>query len=123
VPRTESQARFRSRRRFPGSVIVTVLALLVFGYAKGRFTTARPFRSAWQTAVVGGLAATTAFVIALAIGCVRASQAYSCAFLRLFPGEVRNLLQQLHLQVHAATIGKQALIIRFIAHARFGFPP
>ena len=49
-----------------GSVIVTLLALLVFGYVKGRFTTARPFRSAWQTAVVGGLAA--AFVIAKAIG-------------------------------------------------------
>jgi VIT1/CCC1 family predicted Fe2+/Mn2+ transporter len=51
-----------------GSVVVTLLALLVFGYVKGRFTTARPFRSAWQTAVVGGLAATAAFVIAKAIG-------------------------------------------------------
>jgi VIT1/CCC1 family predicted Fe2+/Mn2+ transporter len=51
-----------------GSVIVTLLALMVFGYVKGRFTTARPFRSAWQTAVVGGLAATAAFVIAKAIG-------------------------------------------------------
>jgi VIT1/CCC1 family predicted Fe2+/Mn2+ transporter len=46
------------------SAVVTLLALLVFGYIKGRFTTARPFRSAWQTAVVGGLAATAAFVIA-----------------------------------------------------------
>ena len=51
-----------------GSVIVTLLALLVFGYVKGRFTTAKPFRSAWQTVVVGGLAATAAFVIAKAIG-------------------------------------------------------
>ncbi len=51
-----------------GSVVVTLLALLVFGYIKGRFTTARPFRSAWQTVVVGGLAATAAFVIAKAIG-------------------------------------------------------
>lgn len=51
-----------------GSVIVTLLALLVFGYIKGRFTTAKPFRSAWQTVVVGGLAATAAFVIAKAIG-------------------------------------------------------
>ncbi len=51
-----------------GSVIVTLLALLTFGYIKGRFTTARPFRSAWQTVVVGGLAATAAFVIAKAIG-------------------------------------------------------
>src|SRR5271166_2976762 len=51
-----------------GSVIVTLMALLVFGYIKGRFTTARPFRSAWQTVIVGGLAATAAFVIAKAIG-------------------------------------------------------
>jgi VIT1/CCC1 family predicted Fe2+/Mn2+ transporter len=47
-----------------GSIVVTLLALLVFGYIKGRFTVKRPFRSAWQTAVVGGLAATAAFVIA-----------------------------------------------------------
>ena len=51
-----------------GSVVVTLLALLVFGYIKGRFTTTRPFRSAWQTVIVGGLAATAAFVIAKAIG-------------------------------------------------------
>ena len=50
------------------SVIVTLLALLVFGYVKGRFNTAKPLRSAWQTVVVGGLAATAAFVIAKAIG-------------------------------------------------------
>jgi vacuolar iron transporter family protein len=51
-----------------GSVVVTLLALLVFGYIKGRFTTARPFRSAWQTVIVGGLAATAAFVIAKVVG-------------------------------------------------------
>jgi VIT1/CCC1 family predicted Fe2+/Mn2+ transporter len=51
-----------------GSVVVTLLALLVFGYVKGRFTTARPLRSAWQTVIVGGLAAAAAFVIAKAIG-------------------------------------------------------
>jgi VIT1/CCC1 family predicted Fe2+/Mn2+ transporter len=50
------------------SIVVTLLALLAFGYIKGRFTTARPFRSAWQTVVVGGLAATAAFAIAKAIG-------------------------------------------------------
>src|SRR6185369_8449243 len=47
-----------------GSIAVTLLALLIFGYIKGRFTVKRPFRSAWQTAVVGGLAAAAAFVIA-----------------------------------------------------------
>ena len=50
------------------SVAVTLLALLVFGYVKGRFTTTRPFRSAWQTVAVGGLAATAAFAIAKLIG-------------------------------------------------------
>jgi VIT1/CCC1 family predicted Fe2+/Mn2+ transporter len=51
-----------------GSIVVTLLALFCFGYIKGRFTTARPFRSAWQTVVVGGLAASAAFAIAKAIG-------------------------------------------------------
>jgi len=51
-----------------GSVVLTLIALLVFGYIKGMFTTARPFRSAWQTVVVGGLAAAAAFVIAKAMG-------------------------------------------------------
>ncbi|HLN58225.1 MAG TPA: VIT1/CCC1 transporter family protein [Thermoanaerobaculia bacterium] len=46
------------------SIVVTVAALLVFGYVKGRFTVKKPLRSAWQTAVVGGLAAAAAFAIA-----------------------------------------------------------
>jgi VIT1/CCC1 family predicted Fe2+/Mn2+ transporter len=46
------------------SALVTVLALLVFGYVKGTFTGKKPFRSAWQTGVVGGLAAAAAFAIA-----------------------------------------------------------
>jgi len=46
------------------SIAVTLLALLVFGYVKGTFTVRRPLRSAWQTAVVGGLAAAAAFAIA-----------------------------------------------------------
>ena len=50
------------------SIVVTLIALLLFGYIKGRFTTNHPFRSAWQTAIVGGLAATAAFGIAKAIG-------------------------------------------------------
>ena len=50
------------------SVLVTAGALLGFGYAKGPFTGKRPFRSAWQTAVVGGLAAAAAFAIAKLIG-------------------------------------------------------
>lgn len=47
-----------------GSIAVTLLALLLFGYIKGRFTVKRPWRSAWQTVIVGGLAAAAAFTIA-----------------------------------------------------------
>lgn len=50
------------------SVGVTLVALLVFGYVKGRFTGTRPWRSAWQTTLIGGLAAAAAFAIAKAIG-------------------------------------------------------
>ena len=46
------------------SVIVTLLALFVFGYLKGRFTGAAPIQSALKTALVGGLAAAAAFGIA-----------------------------------------------------------
>jgi len=46
------------------SIAVTLLALLVFGWAKGRATGSRPLRSALQTAVIGGLAAAAAFGLA-----------------------------------------------------------
>jgi len=49
------------------SIVVTLAALLVFGYIKGRFTTARPIRSALETALVGSVAAGAAFLIARAI--------------------------------------------------------
>ena len=49
------------------SVAITLVALLVFGYVKGRFTGAGPVRSAIQTALIGGLAAAAAFGIAKAI--------------------------------------------------------
>jgi VIT1/CCC1 family predicted Fe2+/Mn2+ transporter len=50
------------------SVAVTLVALAVFGYVKGRFTGTRPFRSAFQTVMIGGIAAGVAFAIAKAIG-------------------------------------------------------
>jgi VIT1/CCC1 family predicted Fe2+/Mn2+ transporter len=46
------------------SVLVTLVALVLFGYIKGRFTGTRPLRSALQTALIGGLAAGAAFGIA-----------------------------------------------------------
>jgi VIT1/CCC1 family predicted Fe2+/Mn2+ transporter len=47
-----------------GSIVITLLALLLFGYVKGRYTVKKPLRSAWQTALVGSLAAAAAFAIA-----------------------------------------------------------
>lgn len=51
----------------PISVIMTLMALLIFGYIKGRYTSTRPVRSAFETVLVGGLAATAAFLIARAL--------------------------------------------------------
>jgi VIT1/CCC1 family predicted Fe2+/Mn2+ transporter len=55
---------YTARHALEVSIGVTLLALLVFGYVKGRFTGKTPVRSALQTAVVGGLAAAAAFGIA-----------------------------------------------------------
>jgi vacuolar iron transporter family protein len=49
------------------SSVVTLVALLLFGYVKGRFTGAPPVRSALQTALVGGIAAAVAFAVASVI--------------------------------------------------------
>jgi len=46
------------------SVVVTLIALAVFGGVKGRFTGVPLLRSALQTTVTGGLAAAAAFAIA-----------------------------------------------------------
>jgi len=50
------------------SVGVTLIALFVFGYVKGRFTGLPPLRGAVQTTLIGGLAAGAAFLIAKLIG-------------------------------------------------------
>ena len=46
------------------SIVVTVLALALFGYVKGHFTGARPWVSSMQTTLIGGVAAAAAFGIA-----------------------------------------------------------
>lgn len=46
------------------SVAITLVALAVFGAVKARFTGISMFKGAWQTALVGGLAAGVAFAIA-----------------------------------------------------------
>jgi len=50
------------------SVVLTLAALLIFGFVKGRFTGTRPVRSALQTALIGSVAAGAAFAIARLIG-------------------------------------------------------
>ena len=50
------------------SIVLTLIALLVFGFVKGRFKGMRPVRSALQTALIGSVAAGAAFAIARMIG-------------------------------------------------------
>jgi vacuolar iron transporter family protein len=49
------------------SVGLTIVALTIFGFVKGRYTGTRPIRSALQTALIGSVAAGAAFLIARAI--------------------------------------------------------
>jgi VIT1/CCC1 family predicted Fe2+/Mn2+ transporter len=53
-----------ARTALPWSAAATALALLAFGWGKGRLTSGRPLRSALHTALVGGLAAAAAFGLA-----------------------------------------------------------
>lgn len=46
------------------SIALTLVALLVFGFVKGRYTGMKPIRSALQTAFIGSAAAGAAFLIA-----------------------------------------------------------
>lgn len=64
IPLAPYMAVSTARAAVPLSVVVTLAALAVFGYIKGRFTGTRPVRSAWQTALIGGIAAAAAFAIA-----------------------------------------------------------
>jgi VIT1/CCC1 family predicted Fe2+/Mn2+ transporter len=46
------------------SVLITILALAIFGFVKSRFTGISPWRGAFQTVVTGGIAAAAAFGLA-----------------------------------------------------------
>src|SRR5580692_2456506 len=50
------------------SVGVTLIALFIFGYVKGRLTGISPLRGGLQTVTIGGLASAAAFGLAKAIG-------------------------------------------------------
>lgn len=67
IPLTPYIVFSNAKTAFIISVIVTQIALALFGYIKGRFTGTRPVRSAIQTVLIGGIAAAAAFFIARAI--------------------------------------------------------
>ncbi len=46
------------------SVVITVIALFVFGYIKGFFTGAKPLKSAIETCLIGSAAAGAAYLVA-----------------------------------------------------------
>ncbi|MEO8072937.1 MAG: VIT1/CCC1 transporter family protein [Acidobacteriota bacterium] len=46
------------------SVVITVIALFIFGYVKGTFTGTKPVKSAIQTCLIGSIAAGVAFLVA-----------------------------------------------------------
>jgi len=50
------------------SVILTLASLFIFGYVKGRFTVATPWKSAFQTLTIGAIAAGAAYGIASLFG-------------------------------------------------------
>jgi vacuolar iron transporter family protein len=64
IPLAPYMTLHSARMALVWSVVVTLLALGIFGYIKGRFTGSRPGRSATQTIVIGGLAAGAAFLLA-----------------------------------------------------------
>ena len=53
-----------SGRALAVSAAITLLALAVFGFVKGHFTGVPKMKGAWQTALVGSLAAGMAYLIA-----------------------------------------------------------
>jgi VIT1/CCC1 family predicted Fe2+/Mn2+ transporter len=64
IPLAPYMMMARTRDALIVSAIVTLVALAVFGAVKGRFTGTSPIRSAWQTTLIGGIAAAAAFLIA-----------------------------------------------------------
>ncbi|GMH01963.1 hypothetical protein Nepgr_003802 [Nepenthes gracilis] len=53
-----------AQKAVSASVVITLAALLIFGYAKGYFTDDKPFQSAFQTALIGASASAAAFGMA-----------------------------------------------------------
>ena len=56
-----------AREAMIASIILTVTALLIFGFAKGYFTGNKPLKSALETALIGAIASAAAFCMAKAV--------------------------------------------------------
>ncbi len=67
IPLTPYILAGSAHEAFIWSVGATLTALAAFGWVKGTFTGSSPAQSAFRTAVIGGLAAATAFLIAKAL--------------------------------------------------------
>ena len=64
VPLSSYMAMDNLKTALTFSVAVTLAALFVFGYVKGRLTGIAPLRGGLQTVVIGGLASAAAFGLA-----------------------------------------------------------
>ena len=68
IPLAPYMVTSRMDLAFRASVVLTGLALIVFGAVKGRLTGLNVVRSSAQTAAVGGLAAAAAYYLASLFG-------------------------------------------------------
>jgi VIT1/CCC1 family predicted Fe2+/Mn2+ transporter len=64
VPLSSYMLTENLRTALYASVGVTLIALFIFGYVKGRLTGISPLRGGLQTVVIGGLASAAAFGLA-----------------------------------------------------------
>ena len=64
VPLSPYIAMSNAAQALTVSAGVTLAALGIFGFLKGRYTGTRPWKSAGQTMIIGGLAAAAAFLLA-----------------------------------------------------------
>lgn len=68
IPLSPYLFRGESTKALEISIVLTLVALFIFGYIKGHFTGTRPLKSALQTSFIGSVAAGAAFGIAKLIG-------------------------------------------------------
>jgi vacuolar iron transporter family protein len=68
IPLLPYMVMHSNREALEVSVVITLIALFIFGFIKGHFTGTRKLKSGLQTMLIGGVAAAAAFLIASWIG-------------------------------------------------------